>query len=58
MHSLNTTLTAMDLEKLLTETLWERIRGFVFNTLYIRAAEDPEPGSFKTNCENLLEVRP
>eukprot|EP00041_Stephanoeca_diplocostata_P002705 m.29306 g.29306 ORF g.29306 m.29306 type:complete len:925 (-) comp13698_c0_seq6:3131-5905(-) len=55
-HSLNTSLTAMDLEKLLTDELWAKIRGFVFDTLYVRAAEDPEPGSFKTNCENLLEA--
>ena len=43
-------------EQLFTERFEARIKGYFVDTLYIGASEDPEPGSFKTNCENLLEA--
>lgn len=52
----NDTVRAMSLEQLFTEKFEARIKNYFIDTLYIGASEDPEPGSFKTNCENLLEA--
>ena len=41
----------MSLEQLFTEKFEARIKDYFIDTLYIGASEDPEPGSFKTNCE-------
>eukprot|EP00040_Diaphanoeca_grandis_P023940 m.130923 g.130923 ORF g.130923 m.130923 type:complete len:950 (+) comp29511_c0_seq2:200-3049(+) len=52
----NSTLTAMDLERLLTNNLFAEVQPYLLDTLYIGAAESADPGTFKTNCENLLDV--
>lgn len=54
--SLNSSLTAIALEKLLREQLWERIREYVIDTLYVGSADNGDPGSFRANCENLLSA--
>lgn len=36
--------------------IWEDIRTYVIDTLYIKAAETADPASFKTNVDNLLDV--
>jgi len=54
--SLNSSLTAIALERMLRERLWERVRDYVIDTLYIGAAEEGDAGSFRNNTARLLEA--
>lgn len=56
MSDFNDNVKALSLEQLFTKELESRIKDYFIDVLYVGAAEDAEPGSFKSNCENLLEA--
>eukprot|EP00050_Salpingoeca_kvevrii_P006276 m.288416 g.288416 ORF g.288416 m.288416 type:complete len:946 (+) comp11961_c0_seq1:182-3019(+) len=49
-------MTAAQWEEKLTDEIWQQIRGFVIDSLYINSADLEDPPSFRTNVENMLDA--
>lgn len=47
-------LTTPDVERALAAKIWDQIRPFVMNTLYMGACSELSPDRFQTNVEGLL----
>ena len=56
MSKFNDSLTPQQFEVLLTEQIWNVIRGYVVDNLYMAAADGADAVSFRTNTEHMMDI--